>query len=130
MRFLKIMLLIAALFTGFMSFAQEPLASIAGSVKDEGTKKPLIEAVITLSSPEFEGKRFAITDSSGNYKVVNLPAGVYTVVFEMEGYSKFIKDNVLLSKGMPLGLSLEMKREIPGNKTMIAEKDLMGERKQ
>ena len=118
MKFLKLSLLAAILFTGLSSMVQERTSSIAGTVKDAATKKPLIEAVITLSSPEFNGKRLALTDSSGNYKVDNLPAGFYTIIFEMEGYRKFIKDSIQLFKGMPLGVSLEMIRERPGIKAI------------
>ena len=120
MRSSKILLLAALMSVGTFCHAQETLASIAGTVTDAATKKPLIEAVITLSSPEFEGKRLAITDSSGSYKVPNLPAGIYTMVFEMEGYSRFTKDNVRVSKGLPMSVSLEMTKVNPGGNTALS----------
>ena len=111
MKFLKPLVLAAILFTGLSSMVQDKNGSIAGTVKDAATKNPLIEAVITLSSSAFVGQRLALTDSSGMYKIDNLPAGFYTIIFEMEGYRKFIKDSIQLSKAMPMGVSLEMVRE-------------------
>ena len=113
MRFKIILLLAAFSVFGKTLHSQENTGSIAGVVKDASTGKPLNEAVITVSSPELKGSKIALTDSTGNYKIVNLPAGIYTVIFEMEGFRKFTRDSIRLTKGMPLGVSLEMARERP-----------------
>ena len=86
-------------------------AVISGTVKDAHTKLPLIEAVVTLKSNVFEGAKLAVTDSSGMYKIEDLPAGTYSVSFEMEGYEKFTKDGIVVSPGMSLGVSFEMIKE-------------------
>jgi hypothetical protein len=85
--------------------------TISGYVKDARTKSPLIEAVVTLSSDAFTGRKIALTDSTGIYLVKDLPAGVYTVSFEMEGYRKFTQENILLKPGMSLGVSFQMARD-------------------
>ncbi len=91
------------------AFAQDVKpASIAGTVKDARTKLPLAEAVITLTSNAFTGQRFALTNSTGMYLVRQLPAGNYTIGFEMEGYRKFVQENVVLKPGMSLGVSFQM----------------------
>jgi len=89
---------------------------ISGNVKDARTKTPLTEAVITLSSNSFEGQKFVVTDSTGMYKVNNLPAGTYKIAFEMEGYEKFVKDNIDLKEGMSLGINYLMVKEGKRNK--------------
>ncbi|MDB5192307.1 MAG: TonB-dependent receptor [Segetibacter sp.] len=94
--------------------AKEPvkkMALIAGVLKDARTKSPLIEGVITLSSTAFEGRKIALTDSSGTYMVKDLPAGVYTVTFEMEGFRTFTQENIVLKEGMSLGVSFEMVKD-------------------
>lgn len=101
----------AALLTISLSFGQSKPGIIAGSVKDSRTKSPLIEAVITVSSPALQGQKFALTDSTGFYKIANLPPGLYTVSFEMEGFRKYSQENVLLSDGMSLGVSMEMAKD-------------------
>jgi len=112
MRFKKVLLLFATALLFSIVFAQDKKpAIISGIVKDSRTKSPLIEAVITLSSNAFEGQKFALTDSTGKYSVRNLPAGIYTIAFEMEGYEKFTRDSIALNDGMSLGVSFEMARE-------------------
>ncbi|WP_207495451.1 carboxypeptidase-like regulatory domain-containing protein [Aridibaculum aurantiacum] len=92
--------------------AQAPKAgAIGGYVKDARNKAPLIEAVITITSDVFEGSKLALTDSTGLYSVKNLPAGTYSVTFEMEGYRKYKQENIVLKEGNSLGVSLQMARE-------------------
>ncbi len=87
------------------------LAMISGVVQDSETKLPLVEAVVTLSSDAFKGQKFAITDSSGFYSVKNLPLGIYSISFEMEGYRKFTRDSIRLTEGMSLGASFQMAKD-------------------
>jgi hypothetical protein len=96
--------------------------AISGYVKDARTKKPLLEAVVSISSTAFEGQKLALTDSTGIYSVRNLPAGTYTVTFEMEGYRKFTQENIVLKEGMSLGVSFQMARDEKAKRTKAAEK--------
>src|SRR5690349_1824072 len=101
----KVIIICLAL-TAF-SFRQNS-ATITGTIKDARSKSPIIEAVITLSSTAFKGQKFAVTDSSGLYRIANLPAGNYTISFEMEGYQKVVRENVALQEGMSVGVDYEM----------------------
>ena len=106
------LLLIVATVPFFTVIGQEKKQGIiSGVVKDARSKSPLNEAVVTLTSNAFKGQKFALTDSTGMYKVSNLPAGYYTVAFEMEGYEKFVQDSIKLQEGMSLGVSFQMARE-------------------
>ncbi len=108
----KLMLPIAAALFFVTVWAQDKKpAAISGTIKDAKTKRPLIEAVITVSSNAFTGQKFAVTDSSGLYKISNLPEGNYTIAFEMEGYEKFTKQNIALKEGMSLGVNYQMMKE-------------------
>lgn len=115
----KLLAVVIACCLFFSVFAQEKKAAIiSGTVKDARTKLPLNEAVITLSSTAFEGQKFALTDSTGIYRIGNLPAGNYTISFEMEGYEKFTHENIALQDGMSLGVSFEMVRERKGRRKL------------
>ncbi len=93
-------------------FSQEgKYCIITGMIKDAQTKSPLIEAVITLSSNAFEGRKFAVTDTAGRYEINNLPAGNYSITFEMEGYQKYVQDSLILKEDTPVAVSYEMVRE-------------------
>lgn len=103
------------LFAAFLCFVttaytQEKKGIFSGSVKASATKHPLYEAVITLSSPVLEGKKYAVTDSTGNYSITNLPKGTYSITIEMEGYDTINYDNIFLPEGMSQGVSVEMRR--------------------
>jgi hypothetical protein len=104
------------------AFSQEKKAGIiSGTIKDARTKLPLNEAVVTVSSTAFQGQKFALTDSSGRYRISNLPAGFYTISFEMEGYEKFTQDSISLQQGMSLGVSFQMARERKGKEKRWSE---------
>ena len=109
MRYIKTFLVIVTVFLYIVTSGQTNKQGIlSGRIKDAQTKSPLTEAVITLRSTSFTGQKFALTDSSGAYKVTNLPAGNYTVVFEMEGYEKYVQDSLILKDGMTVDLNYEM----------------------
>jgi hypothetical protein len=47
-----------------------------------------------------DGTRSTITDSSGNYKISNVPAGTYTVTASATGYSTVSITNVVVTSGV------------------------------
>ena len=124
MRAKNLMLLAVTVFISFIAFSafsqEKKPAIISGSVKDARTKSPLLEAVVTLKSDSFEGEKYALTDSTGMYRVNNLPAGTYSITFEMEGYEKFTRDGIVVSPGMSLGVSFEMIKEQKRMKKALA----------
>jgi hypothetical protein len=111
MRFKNLLLLSTAVLLFSLAFSQRKNGIIAGYVKDASSRTPLFEAVITVSSPALDGKKFAVTDSTGLYKIPDLPPGLYTVSFEMEGFKTFSRENIQLAEGMSLGVSFEMAKD-------------------
>src|SRR4051812_11058674 len=75
--------------------AQE-LGTIAGAVRDS-TDAVLPGVVVEVASPALiERVRTATTDGSGQYRVANLPPGVYRVSFTLPGFSAQVRENVEL----------------------------------
>lgn len=108
----KLLLFFVTAFLFSKVFSQEGKHGIiSGMIKDAQTKLPLIEAVITVSSNAFEGQKFAVIDTVGRYKINNLPAGNYSVSFEMEGYQKYVRDSITLKEGMSAVVSHEMDKD-------------------
>ena len=70
---------------GFASTAHAQ--SIAGTVRDEsGAVLPGV--TVEAASPALiEKTRTAVTDSSGQYRIVSLSPGLYTVTFSLPGFS-------------------------------------------
>jgi hypothetical protein len=75
------------------AFAQ---ASIAGVVKD--TSSAVLPGVtVEASSPALiEKVRSAVTDGSGQYRIVDLRAGTYTVTFTLTGFNGVKRDGIQL----------------------------------
>ena len=108
----KLLLFFVTVFLISGAFSQKGKGGIiSGQINDAQTKLPLIEAVITLSSNAFEGQKFVVTDNTGRYKINNLPAGSYSISFEMEGYQKYVQNRIILKEGTSVAVSYEMVKE-------------------
>jgi hypothetical protein len=72
-------------------------ASIAGIVRDSsGAVLPGV--TVEVSSPALiERARSAVSDGTGQYRIVDLRAGTYTVVFTLNGFSTLKRDGVELT---------------------------------
>src|SRR3954468_11353969 len=88
------------------AFAQE--GQIAGTVHD--TSGALMPGVtVEVSSPALiEKVRTAESDSSGAYRITNLPVGTYKVVFALSGFTKQERDNVGLTSGFTANINATM----------------------
>src|SRR5712691_11495016 len=73
--------LAAVLLIGTSAFAQTT-STLTGRVTMDGN--PLPGVTVTISSPQMQGTRTAVTDVNGNYNFASIPPGQYTVRFEME----------------------------------------------
>ncbi len=73
--------LAAVLLVGTSAFGQTTSA-LTGRVTMDGN--PLPGVTVTVSSPQMQGTRTAVTDVNGNYNFTAIPPGQYTVRFEME----------------------------------------------
>ena len=85
------------------------LGTVAGNVKDaSGAVLPGV--TVEVASPALiEKVRSAVTDSSGQYRVVNLPPGTYTVTFSLPGFSTVKRDALDVSVNFTSTVDAEMK---------------------
>ncbi|MGE3578670.1 MAG: carboxypeptidase-like regulatory domain-containing protein, partial [Vicinamibacterales bacterium] len=81
------------------AFAQVSTGSIAGVVRD--TSGAVLPGVtVEASSPALiEKVRSVVTDSQGNYKIIELRTGTYTVTFALPGFSTVRREGVELTAG-------------------------------
>ena len=89
-----------------VAFAQ---ASITGVVKDaSGAVLPGV--TVEASSPELiEKTRSAVTDGAGQYRIVDLRAGLYSVTFTLTGFSSVKRDGVELTGSFTATINADMK---------------------
>src|SRR5258706_103686 len=81
-----------------LTWAQS-LGAIAGVARDT-TGAVLPGVTVEVASPALIEKiRVAVTDEQGNYKIIELPSGTYTVTFALPGFNTFKRDGIAISAG-------------------------------
>src|SRR5262245_31451347 len=83
--------------------------TIAGIVKDDsGAVMPGV--TVEVSSPALiEKTRSAFTDGAGQYKIVSLSPGVYTVTFTLTGFSVVKREGIELTTDFTANVNAELK---------------------
>jgi hypothetical protein len=91
-------------------FAQSSTTgAIAGIVKDT-TGAVLPGVTVEAASPALiEKVRTVVTDANGNYKIVDLRPGVYSVTFSLTGFSTVKREGVELTTGVTANINSELK---------------------
>jgi hypothetical protein len=92
------------------AFAQSVASgTIEGTVKDE-SNSVLPGVTVTVSSPQLQvGQLVQVSDSSGTYKFVDLPAGTYRLRAELQGFSSTVHDDLRLTVGFNARIDLTLK---------------------
>lgn len=83
--FTRFTALVALLLIAAVPVFAQTTASLNGTVTTDGT--PLPGATVTISSPQMQGTRTAVTGDAGGYSFGAIPPGEYTVKFELSGMS-------------------------------------------
>ena len=83
-------------------------SSIAGTVTDD-TGGVLPGVTVEASSPVLiEGSRVVFTDGTGNYNIIDLRPGVYSVVFTLPGFGTQVRDELVLGADVALPIDVQM----------------------
>jgi outer membrane receptor for ferrienterochelin and colicin len=84
----RTLFVLALLLVAVSAFAQTT-ATINGTVTTDGN--PLPGVTVTISSPQMQGTRTAVTGDAGGYSFNGVPPGSYTVKFELQGMQSVTK---------------------------------------
>jgi len=88
------------------AFAQ---ASLSGTVKD-GSGAVLPGVTVEASSPALiEKTKSAVTDGSGQYRIIDLRPGTYALSFTLPGFNTVKREGIELQGSQTLTVSIEMK---------------------
>ncbi|MEQ1897099.1 MAG: TonB-dependent receptor [Vicinamibacterales bacterium] len=83
--------------------------AIAGVVRD-ATGAVLPGVTVEAASPALiEKVRAVVADDQGNYKIIDLRPGTYTVTFTLPGFSTFKREGIELTSGFTATVNSEMK---------------------
>jgi hypothetical protein len=87
----------------------QALGTIAGAVKDaSGAVLPGV--TVEASSPALiEKVRTVVTDGSGQYRIVNLPPGNYSVTFSLTGFNTVKRDGVEVSPNFTSNIEADLR---------------------
>ena len=89
--------------------AAQVLGSVAGTVSDpSGAVLPGV--TVEASSPALiEKVRTAVTDGTGQYRIVNLPPGTYVVTFTLTGFSTVRREGVEVSINVTSNIDAQLR---------------------
>ncbi len=89
------------------AFGQGGDSSLRGSVTDEsGAVLPGV--TVTAMSPALISPSLAVSDSQGNYRLLNLPPGEYAIEASLSGFATSRQEGIVLRAGINLGLDVQM----------------------
>jgi len=83
-------------------------ATLTGTVKD-GSGAVLPGVTVEAASPALiEKAKTVVSDGSGQYRIVDLRAGTYTLTFTLPGFNTVKRENIVLSGSQVLTVGIEM----------------------
>ncbi len=111
-------LLVVSCLSAISLFAQT--VSIVGRVTDAQTSTPLPYTSVYLSNTSFATE----SDSSGHFKLINIPTGKYNLVASMIGYQTFTQ-NIAIdeTKPQPINIKLHLAENVLNEVSIKAKRD-------
>ncbi len=83
-------------------------AVLIGRVTDASSKRPVADVVATVTSPSLPDEQLVVTDSSGVYRIPDLPPGKYTLRLEKDGYQTYVRDDIGLRADTTIRLNAQL----------------------
>jgi len=99
--------------------AQGATSVLTGNVVDTQTHAPVADVVVTATSPSLQGEQVVVTDSSGLYRIPQLPPGTYTLRFEKETYHPYTRTGLDVAADRTLRLNVEILPETLESGTIV-----------
>jgi outer membrane receptor protein involved in Fe transport len=90
------------------AWAQLGTGVISGRVLDVSTQQPIPDAVVTASSPALQGEQVVVTDASGTFRIPNLPPGLYSLRYEVDGYHPYSRNDLEVSSTVTIRVDAEL----------------------
>ncbi|PYS34075.1 MAG: hypothetical protein DMG14_30320, partial [Acidobacteria bacterium] len=95
--YMTLMPSVASAQSGFAGIVKDPTGAILPGVTVEASSPALIE-----------GRRSAVTDERGQYKILDLRPGTYTVTFTLPGFNTLKRDAIELPANFTAALNVEL----------------------
>jgi hypothetical protein len=96
-----------SLLTSSPAYAQGS-GTLTGTILDTATKRPIPDVVVTATSPALQGEQTVVTDSSGSYRIPNLPPGDYNLRLEGDGYKPYGRGGITMRLDTTIRVNAEL----------------------
>lgn len=96
--------LIALLLWPVAASAQQQLATLQGTITDQ-TGGVVPGVTVTATNADTGIARLAVSNQAGVYRLPGLEPGAYRLTAELMGFSRYVRDHVVLEVGATVGLS-------------------------
>jgi hypothetical protein len=98
------------LLVSFEASAQSATTGAIAGVARDTSGAVLPGVTVEAASPALiEKVRAGVTDQEGNYKIIELRPGTYTVTFKLAGFSTFVREGIELTVGFTAAVNAEMR---------------------
>ncbi|KFE64804.1 Trehalose synthase [Hyalangium minutum] len=81
---------------------------ITGTVADASNQQPLADVTVTAKSDVLQGEEVTVTDATGNYRLPQLPPGVYTLYFDKTGFQPYKRPEITLRLNRTIRLNAQL----------------------
>jgi hypothetical protein len=89
------------------AMAQTTPSHLIGTVKDaQGAVLPGV--TVTATSPALIGGQTVVSEANGSYRFPALPAGTYTLKFDLSGFKTFTRTGIVLALGQTLTVDAQL----------------------
>src|ERR1041385_10768 len=103
----------------------QAIGRIEGKVTDN-TGAVMPGVTVTVAGTGLQQPLTAVTTASGTYTFANVPIGSYAVSFELSGFKKGIRENVVLTSGFVASVDMKMEiGKVQEQLTVVAESPLV-----
>ena len=103
-----VLVLLGLLVSGTVRAQGQGVGTLTGNVVDAQSHNAVPDVVVTATSPALQGEQVAVTDSSGLYRIPQLPPGIYTLRFEKEQFKPYSRGAIELDADRTLRLNVEL----------------------
>jgi hypothetical protein len=105
------------------SQAQARKSTLLGVVINAATREPLADVVVSANATDLGSEQTVVTDAQGQYRIPELPTGVYSLRFEKDSFRPFERSDVQLRPGRTSRVNVELLPE----EVLTEELQIVGE---
>lgn len=99
--------------------AEVGTGTLSGVVRDAATQKPVADVVVTVTSPALQGEEMAVTGPNGDFRIMRLPPGEYTVRMDREQYKPYARSGIRVRSDVTLRLDTQILPEGLGEDIVV-----------